>query len=147
MRDFDLLGYSIVSCVYYIPCCYYRYLLRCPYGKILWVVNFWKTKNKLSINLSLLYTGVLGQKPNPFPKLISQTAKVVFLICWIWLSDQILVVRDSIFINGILSWMLLSFKFLFVCSVGVKLFISGEKFFVISLGEVFLNCFLECAKC
>ena len=43
--------------------------------------------------------------------------------------------------------MLLSFKVLFACSVGVKLFISGEKFFVISLGEVFLNCFLECAKC
>ena len=40
---FNLLGYSIVSCVYYIPCCYYRYLLRCPYGKIPWVVNFWKT--------------------------------------------------------------------------------------------------------
>lgn len=98
--------------------------------------NFLQNQNKLFINLSLLYRGISRQKL----KLISQMVEVVFLVCWIWLNMMIFSVY------GRTSWMLPSFESLNLCSAGVKLFISWENLFVISIEVVFSNSFLRRAE-
>ena len=42
--------------------------------------------------------------------------------------------------------MLLSFKFLIACTVGVELFISEEDLFDVSIGVVFASRFFRCAE-
>ena len=42
--------------------------------------------------------------------------------------------------------MLLSFKFLIACTVGVELFISEENLFDVSIGVVFASRFFRCAE-
>ena len=43
-------------------------------------------------------------------------------------SSKFLAVRDGLFVNGRLSRILLTFKFLIACTIGVELFIREENF-------------------
>ena len=85
-----------------------------------------------------------GKNSSPFPKLIFQMAEVVFF--WYVEYDRVIKIFGCLwcfFISGSSSWMLLLFTFLIACSVGVKLFVSGENLFVISIEVVFSNRFLR----
>ena len=56
--------------------------------------------------------------------------------------SKCLVVSDGFFVNGTSPWMLLSFRFLIVCTVVVEIFISEENLFIISIWVVFSSRFL-----
>ena len=57
-------------------------------------------------------------------------------------SSKFLAVRDGLFVNGRLSRILLTFKFLIACTIGVELFIREENLFI-SIGLVLASCFLR----
>ena len=122
-------------------------MFRCFHEKTLWVVNFCKTKIKSSINLSLLYPSVSGQKFKSFSKTDFSDGESCFsnMLNMIQ-SSKFLDVRDGFFVNGRSSWMLLSFRFLIACTVDFELFISEEKLFVVSIGVVFASRFFRCAE-
>ena len=61
-------------------------------------------------------------------------------------SSKFSLVRDGFFVNGRSSLLLLSFKFLIPCTVGVELFISEENLLVIAIGLVFASRFFRRAE-
>ena len=94
--------------------------------------------------MSLLYPGVQGQKFKPFSKIDLSDAESCFSDMLNMIeSSKFLAVRDGLFVNGRLSRILLTFKFLIACTIGVELFIREENLFVISIGLVLASCFLR----
>ena len=79
--------------------------------------------------MSLLYPGVQGQKFKPFSKIDLSDAESCFSDMLNMIeSSKFLAVRDGLFVNGRLSRILLTFKFLIACTIGVELFIREENF-------------------
>ena len=87
-RFLSCLDISVLSCVLL----YTMLLLLIAVPVSSWknsrVISFCKTKINCPLILVCNILVFQDKNSNPFPKLIFQMAKVVFLICWIWLNQQ-----------------------------------------------------------